>query len=58
MNKEPVRQGASLECGDLSPLWYWGVVDDEIRCTKAVTSPRTPRRRPALPVLFLVLLVL
>ena len=25
-----------------------GVVDSEIRCTKAVTSPRTPRRRPKL----------
>jgi len=38
--------GVTLECGDLSPLWYWGVVDAEIRCTNAVIPTRrdTPRR--------------
>lgn len=46
--------GASLECEDLSPLCYRTpiqivrgieVVFCESRFDKAVTSPRTPRRR-------------
>ena len=37
-------KGASLECGDLSPLWSQRGLHS-LRWTKAPTSRRTPRRR-------------
>jgi len=49
--------GASLECGDLSPLWYRTSETGEIRSTKAVTGPRTPRRRPSLVIPYALRLI-